>query len=86
MKFVSWRFRPGLVDEERICDMRTGRPVRVARIRREMRWRWPVKLRGAWSASSRAIVGSSVAVFAGVVVCDGNFFWPSFNVDKITLA
>lgn len=68
MKFVSWRFRPGLVDEERICDMRTGRPVRVARMRRDMRWRWPVKLRGAWRASSSAIVSGSVGVVEAVVL------------------
>jgi len=36
MKFVSWRVKPGVVEEERICEMRTGRPVRVARRRREI--------------------------------------------------
>jgi hypothetical protein len=42
MKFVSCRVRPGFVDVERICEMRTGRPERVARRRRVVRWRWPV--------------------------------------------
>lgn len=57
------------MEEERICEMRIGRPVRVARSRRETRWRWPVKLRGCWRASSTAIVvgiSGKVVVF---VVC-----------------
>lgn len=60
MKFVSWRVRPGFVEEERICDMRTGRPVRVARRRRDMSWRWPVKFKGAWRDSSAAMVRCGV--------------------------
>lgn len=38
---------PGVVDDDeaRICDIRIGRPVSVARMRRVRRWRWPVKRR-----------------------------------------
>jgi hypothetical protein len=85
MKFVSWRVRPGVVDEDRICDMRTGRPVRVARRRRVMRWRWPVKFSGCWRDSSKAMVGGGclgivlgrAGAGAGVgdaMRCDGDFF------------
>jgi hypothetical protein len=56
MKFVSWRVRPGFVDVERICDMRTGRPVRVARRRRVVRCLWPVNCTRAWWESSAAIL------------------------------
>jgi hypothetical protein len=41
MKFVSCRVRPGFVDVDRICVMRMGRPVRVARMRRVVRWWCP---------------------------------------------
>lgn len=37
MKFVSCRVRPGFVDDERMADMRIGRPVRVARTSRDTR-------------------------------------------------
>lgn len=60
MKFVSWRVRPGLVEVERICDMRMGRPVRVARRRRVVRWRWPVNWRRGWCASSEDILREEV--------------------------
>jgi hypothetical protein len=56
MKFVSCLVRPGFVDVERICDMRTGRPVRVARRRRVVRCRWPVNCTRAWWESSAAIL------------------------------
>jgi hypothetical protein len=57
MKFVSWRVRPGFVEVERICDMRTGRPVSVARRRRVVRCLCPMNWTRAWWESSAAILG-----------------------------
>jgi hypothetical protein len=56
MKFVSCRVRPGFVDVDRICVMRMGRPVRVARMRRVVRWWCPENWRGFWRISSSAMV------------------------------
>jgi hypothetical protein len=54
-KETSWGANPGFVcDEARICEMRTGRPVRVARTRRVVRWPAPLNLRG--------VVGCVVAI------------------------
>ncbi len=47
-KEISCAARPGLVGEdERICEMWTGRPVRVERTRRCARELWPVKRRNS---------------------------------------
>jgi hypothetical protein len=54
-KETSGGERPGCAcDEERICDTRMGRPVRVERIRRVARCRWPVK-RTSCGVSASAI-------------------------------
>lgn len=57
MKFVSCRVRPGVVEVDRICVMRIGRPVRVARMRRVVKCRCPLNWRGCWRISSSAMVG-----------------------------
>ena len=45
-KETSWVARPGWVgDEERMFEMRMGRPVRVERIRRCVRYLCPVNRR-----------------------------------------
>lgn len=56
MKLVSCRVRPGFVDVERICEMRIGRPERVASRRRVVRCRWPVNWRSGWCESEVDIV------------------------------
>lgn len=67
MKFVSWRVKPGLVEVLRICDMRTGRPVRVARRRRVVRWRWPVNwMSGWWDSSAAMVAGVEERLVCGV--------------------
>lgn len=46
-KETSWLARPGLVGEDgRICDILTGRPVSVERIRRCRKDLWPVNRSG----------------------------------------
>lgn len=56
MKLVSCRVRPGFVEVDRICEMRTGRPVRVASRRRLVRCLWPVNCTRAWWESSAAML------------------------------
>lgn len=64
-RLTSWGARPGAVgEEERICEMRIGRPVRVARMRRCARYLWPVNLRGGGDGVV-AIVGDTGLESAG---------------------
>lgn len=63
MKFVSERVRPGFVEVLRICEMRIGRPVRVERSRREVRWRWPVNWRSFWCVSESDILAVGAGRF-----------------------
>lgn len=64
MKFVSGRVRPGDVEVLRIWEMRMGRPVRVERRRRVVRWRWPVNWTSCWWESREDMLGDC----GGVVV------------------